>query len=220
MKHSKDPFEAAIEEDEVSPPESPVGLDENETEDQTALNVSAHGGDDANINPGMENRLTSRNVPISAGTAGPSSKMKEEDEEEEEENMDVQLGKFASSSDPDKLSKMQSILSKFTEEQMSRYESFCRSGFQKSNMKRIHSRMVMAERKDTGPTRPCHMREAYRRLKLEGKMPKGSVSGFSASQSWKLLVLLFRALEVMQMLLNCLFNSGEPVFIMSSIRTK
>ncbi|XP_059308787.1 transcription initiation factor TFIID subunit 11-like [Lycium ferocissimum] len=207
MKHSKDPFEAAIEEEEVSPPESPVGLDENETEDQAALNVSAHGGDDANINPGPENRLTSRNVPISAGTAGPSSsKIKEEDEEEEEENMDVQLGKFASSSDPDKLSKMQSILSQFTEEQMSRYESFRRSGFQKSNMKRLltsitgnskisipmtivvsgiaklfvgelveTARMVMAERKDTGPIRPCHMREAYRRLKLEGKIPKGSV---------------------------------------------
>ncbi|KAK4371151.1 hypothetical protein RND71_010626 [Anisodus tanguticus] len=206
MKHSKDPFEAAIEEEEVSPPESPVGLDENETEDQTAFNVSAHGGDDANINSGTENRLTSRNVPISAGTAGPSSKIKEEDEEEEEENMDMQLGKFAPSSDPDKLSKMQSILSQFTEEQMSRYESFRRSGFQKSNMKKLlisitgnskisipmtivvsgiaklfvgelveTARMVMAERKDTGPIRPCHMREAYRRLKLEGKIPKGSV---------------------------------------------
>lgn len=40
---------------------------------------------------------------------------------------------------------------------------------------RIAARMVMAERKDTGPIRPCHMREAYRRLKLEGKIPKRSV---------------------------------------------
>nr|GMD72700.1 transcription initiation factor TFIID subunit 11-like [Ipomoea batatas] len=51
--------------------------------------------------------------------------------------MDVQLGKFTSSTDPDKKAKMQSILSQFTEEQMSRYESFRRSGFQKSNMKRL-----------------------------------------------------------------------------------
>ncbi|KAL0355277.1 UNVERIFIED_CONTAM: Transcription initiation factor TFIID subunit [Sesamum radiatum] len=89
---------------------------------------------------------------------------------------------------------------------MSRYESFRRSGFQKSNMKRLltsitgsakisipmtivvsgiakmfvgelveTARVVMAERKDTGPIRPCHMREAYRRLKLEGKIPKKSV---------------------------------------------
>ncbi|KAF3648797.1 putative WPP domain-interacting tail-anchored protein 2-like [Capsicum annuum] len=107
MKHSKDPFEASIEEEEGSHPESPVGLDENETEDQAALSGSAHGGDDANINPGPENCLTSRAVPISVGTAGSSNKIKEEDEEEEEENMDVQFGKFPSSSDPDKVVKMQ-----------------------------------------------------------------------------------------------------------------
>ncbi|KAM3235488.1 transcription initiation factor TFIID subunit 11 [Capsicum annuum] len=206
MKHSKDPFEASIEEEEGSHPESPVGLDENETEDQAALSGSAHGGDDANINPGPENCLTSRAVPISVGTAGSSNKIKEEDEEEEEENMDVQFGKFPSSSDPDKVVKMQTILSQFTEEQMNRYESYRRSGFQKSNMKKLltsitgsskislpmtivvsgiaklfvgelveTARLVMDERKDTGPIRPCHMRESYRRLKLEGKIPKASV---------------------------------------------
>lgn len=89
---------------------------------------------------------------------------------------------------------------------MSRYESFRRSGFQKSNMKRLlvsitgsqkisvpmtivvsgiakmfvgdlveTGRMVMAERMESGPLRPCHIREAYRRLKLEGKIPKRSV---------------------------------------------
>ncbi|GJU29979.1 transmembrane protein 194 [Tanacetum coccineum] len=36
--------------------------------------------------------------------------------------------------------------------------------------------MVMTERKETGPIRPCHIREAYIRLKLEGKIPKKSVS--------------------------------------------
>jgi transcription initiation factor TFIID subunit 11 len=39
----------------------------------------------------------------------------------------------------------------------------------------IAARIVMSERKDSGPIRPCHIREAYRRLKLEGKIPKRSV---------------------------------------------
>jgi len=89
---------------------------------------------------------------------------------------------------------------------MNRYESFRRSGFQKSNMKRLlasitgsqkisiptsivvsgiakmfvgelieTARIVMTERKDSGPIRPCHIREAYIRLKLEGKIPRRSV---------------------------------------------
>ncbi|KAF5190993.1 Transcription initiation factor tfiid subunit [Thalictrum thalictroides] len=37
------------------------------------------------------------------------------------------------------------------------------------------ARMVMNERRETGPIRPCHIREAHRRLKLEGKIPKKSV---------------------------------------------
>eukprot|EP00494_Astrolonche_serrata_P017595 UN17781 len=95
---------------------------------------------------------------------------------------------------------MNALLSQFTEDQMNRYESFRRSGFQKSNMKKLlasitgsqkismpttivvsgiakmfvgevieTARIVMSERKDSGPFRPCHIREAYRRLKLEGK---------------------------------------------------
>ncbi|KAL6191722.1 hypothetical protein ACLB2K_038112 [Fragaria x ananassa] len=38
------------------------------------------------------------------------------------------------------------------------------------------ARMVMSERRESGPIRPCHIRESYRRLKLEGKVPKRSVS--------------------------------------------
>jgi hypothetical protein len=39
----------------------------------------------------------------------------------------------------------------------------------------VAARIVMTERKDSGPVRPCHIREAYRRLKLEGKIPRRTV---------------------------------------------
>ncbi|CAH9136615.1 unnamed protein product [Cuscuta epithymum] len=203
MKQSKDPFEAAFEEQEESPPDSPTGAVENEAQNEASLALNDNGTDDfASINH-SENPSTS--FAATAPTAA-ASKPKEDDEEEEEEHMDMQLGKLSSTSDPDKMAKMQSILSQFTEEQMSRYESFRRSGFQKANMKRLlvsitgsqkisipmtivmssiakmfvgelieTARVVMSERNDAGPIRPCHIREAYRRLKLEGKVPKRSV---------------------------------------------
>eukprot|EP00850_Spirogloea_muscicola_P008287 SM000044S15934 [mRNA] locus=s44:157888:158803:+ [translate_table: standard] len=97
--------------------------------------------------------------------------------------------------------RMQAVLSKFTPEQMNRYECFRRSGFQRANMKRLvqavagtnvnlqvaivmsgiakmfvgelveTGRIVMSERGESGPIRPCHIREAYRRLRCSGKMP-------------------------------------------------
>ncbi|KAK1269387.1 hypothetical protein QJS04_geneDACA017081 [Acorus gramineus] len=176
----KDPFEAAYEEE--SPPESPT-LAEDEAAPPTSTAVDGNEED-------------------ADATAG--GKGKEEEEEEEDENMEVELGKY--SGDPHKTAKMQAILSQFTEEQMSRYESFRRSGFQKSNMKRLlvsitgsqkismpmtivvsgiakmfvgelieTGRIVMTERRESGPLRPCHIREAFRRLKLEGKVPRRSV---------------------------------------------
>ncbi|KAL1547608.1 transcription initiation factor TFIID subunit 11 [Salvia divinorum] len=203
MKKSKDPFEIAFEEQEESPPESPVGLDENESQ---AAAGPGGGDQDMNANVLTTGQSTAAAGSVPMGTAAQVGKNKEEDEDEEEENMDVELGKLRPSGDPTKTAKMQEILSQFTEEQMSRYESFRRSGFQKSNMKRLltnmtgsakisipmtivvsgiakmfvgelveTARVVMSERRDTGPIRPCHMREAYRRLKLDGKIPKRSV---------------------------------------------
>ncbi|XP_077229567.1 transcription initiation factor TFIID subunit 11-like [Tasmannia lanceolata] len=187
MKRSKDPFEAAYGERE-STPESPIPPEE--------AGTPAPNAEEENISQPPSVPSTSRAAP---------RKTKEEEEEEEEENMDVELSKI-SSADPDKMAKMQAILSQFTEEQMSRYESFRRSGFQKANMKKLlasitgspkisvpmtfvvsgiakmfvgelveTARIVMTERKESGPIRPCHIREAYRRLKLEGKVPKRSV---------------------------------------------
>nr|PNR41670.1 hypothetical protein PHYPA_019075 [Physcomitrium patens] len=130
---------------------------------------------------------------VAKGSAG------KDDEEEEEENMDhEELGKYQTV-DPDK---MRAVLATFTPEQMSRYECYRRSGFQRANMRRLlqsvsggpvsvpmtivisgiakmfvgelveMGRIVMTERNDTGPIRPTHLREAYRRLKLEGKVPQ------------------------------------------------
>ncbi|KAM4087987.1 hypothetical protein ACB094_07G037200 [Castanea mollissima] len=199
-----------------------VAVDDDGAQDDTnvdALDATANNNNIIGDPSSTSNTTTTAAAPIipphssasastSRGGGGGShpSKNKEEEEEEEEENMDVELSKLPSSADPDKMAKMQAILSQFTEEQMSRYESFRRAGFQKSNMKRLlasitgtqkisvpmtivvsgiakmfvgelveTARMVMTERKESGPIRPCHIREAYRRLKLEGKVPKRSV---------------------------------------------
>lgn len=234
MKQSKDPFEVAFEEHDESPPESPVkslpDYNVRETQQQsvashqiTAINVQDddnydedndneidnYDGDTVIDRPPESTMAASTSMQIAAGTTDTAIRGKNKDDEEEEleeDNMDVELGKLQSTGDPDKMAKMQSILSQFTEEQMSRYESFRRSGFQKANMKRLlgsitgspkisvpmtivvsgiakiyvgelveTARVVMTERNESGPIRPCHIREAYRRLKLEGKVPKRSV---------------------------------------------
>ncbi|KAI5595486.1 hypothetical protein BDE02_03G142200 [Populus trichocarpa] len=128
MKHTKDPFEAAYVEQEESPPESPITQDDYDTQtsnvaatpadSQGAVAVSVAQDDDA--------------------YAGLCKKGKnKQDEEEEQDNMDVELWKLASTADPDKMANMQAILAQFTEEQVSRYESFRRSALQKTNMKRL-----------------------------------------------------------------------------------
>ncbi|XVE83737.1 hypothetical protein DITRI_Ditri16bG0110400 [Diplodiscus trichospermus] len=224
MKQSKDPFEAALEEQEESPPDSPIGQDELnnetpiETQNQTAAGHNILVDDDDYDDIGTNNNnpshpsssstpmLLSTSVNANVAAAAVTTKNKEFYDEEEEENVDVELSKFPSSADPAKMAKMQAILSQFTEDQMTRYESFRRSALQKSNMRRLlvsitgsqkislpmtivvcgiakmfvgelveTARIVMTERKESGPIRPCHIREAYRRLKLEGKVPKRSV---------------------------------------------
>ncbi|XP_065851102.1 transcription initiation factor TFIID subunit 11 isoform X2 [Euphorbia lathyris] len=206
MKQSKDPFEAAFEEQEETPPDSPIGPDELDGQNLAASQDPPVPPEDDDV----ENADVHPNDPSTStrmlATARNKRKNKEEDDDEEEENVEVELAKFPSSGDPDKMAMMQAILSQFTEGQMSRYESFRRSALQKANMKRLlvsitgnqkvslpmtivvcgiakmfvgelveTARMVMTERKESGPIRPCHIREAYRRLKIEGKIPRKSV---------------------------------------------
>ncbi|CAN1166542.1 Transcription initiation factor TFIID subunit 11 [Linum perenne] len=215
MNQLKDPFEAAYEEQEDSPPDSPIAAEDLDAGGPSSPHpppaapgsqgaVAADEDDDvANADPRLADPSSSA---PSSSAARNRAKIKEDEDDEEEDNMDIELAKLPSAADPDKMAKMQTILSQFTEDQMSRYESFRRSALQKPNMKRLlvsitgtqkitlpvnivvcgiakmfvgevveTAKIVMAERKDSGPIRPCHIREAYRRLKLEGKIPKRSV---------------------------------------------
>ncbi|XP_066314742.1 transcription initiation factor TFIID subunit 11 [Miscanthus floridulus] len=204
----KDPFEAAVEEQD-SPPESPAL-----PEEEPGAAGPADDPEDYDGGPPPRQPSAPASHAAAAAAAAAAAKAKgrvqreqQEDDDDEEDHMEVDLEKLPSSTgDPDKLAKMNAILSQFTEQQMNRYESFRRSGFQKSNMKRLlvgitgsqkisiptsivvsgiakmfvgelieTGKVVMTERKDSGPIRPCHIREAYRRLKLEGKIPRRSV---------------------------------------------
>lgn len=138
MKQSQDPFEAAFVEQEESPPESPITANDIEVQIGDA-SVDVNQPDDEVVDVISQPNIASTSTAPSAAArmiTQLNNKLKDEDEDDEEE-MEVELGKFPSTGDPDKMAMMQTILSQFTEEQMSRYESFRRSGFQKSNMKKL-----------------------------------------------------------------------------------
>lgn len=108
MKQSKDPFEAALEEQEESPPDSPIASTGMETKEPDGLDI-VMGLDDDETGAGTSNfgdaKASTSTAVKSAAVA--SGKNKDEDEDEEEENVDVELGKFSSSGDPSKMAKMQ-----------------------------------------------------------------------------------------------------------------
>lgn len=120
-QQSKDPFEAAFEEQEDSPPESPaaavVAEDIQTLQNPAVANtvVDAQEDDDPlplSRDPSSSMATTSA-APLPrthARSLAPAAKNKEDDDEEEEENVEVELGKFPSSGDPDKMAKMQSVL--------------------------------------------------------------------------------------------------------------
>lgn len=109
MKQSKDPFEAAFEEADDSPPDSPFNHEETETQTlaaQQTVNSKRYAAENSihhlNYQPKARVKLASTSADVP-----PTTKNKEDDDEEEEENMDVELGKFSSTGDPDKMAKMQ-----------------------------------------------------------------------------------------------------------------
>lgn len=194
LKQSLDPFEeAAAAQQSPSPP-----LSEDDDYDDPDLPHPPATSSAAPYQSPPQNP-TKQPAEIPHKSAPPLALAKsKEDDDDEEENLGVELGK-CQPVDPDR---MQAILSKFSPEQMRRYECYRRSGFQKANMRRVlqsvagctvslpmtivmsgiakmfvgelveTGRLVMTERKDSGPLRPCHVREAYRRLKLKGKVPQ------------------------------------------------
>ncbi|KAL6198715.1 hypothetical protein ACLB2K_028504 [Fragaria x ananassa] len=158
-QQSKDPFEAAFEEQDDSPPDSPAAVDairadldedydeglppeepppSSSTPSTSTAAAPTTATAVATVTPTTKTltKKSSAKPPI-ARAAKQSQQNKEEDDDEDEDNVDVELGKYPATGDPVKMAKMQAILSRFSEEQMSRYESFRRAGFQKSNMKRL-----------------------------------------------------------------------------------
>lgn len=103
MKHSKDPFEAAIEEEqEESPPESPVGGGGGDGSEDGRTEIDQTPEEDERP---VDVRRPAKKLKTSVVVA--EAKNKDEDDEEEEENMEVELTKYPTSSDPAKMAKMQ-----------------------------------------------------------------------------------------------------------------
>lgn len=101
-----------------------------------------------------------------------------------------------------KRDRMKAILARLTVEQMERYECYRRSALQRASVKRLmqsmvnttitqpmtivmagitklfvgdiveNAKQVMSEWNETGPLRPAHVREAFRRVSAEGKLPQ------------------------------------------------
>ncbi|KAG2297841.1 hypothetical protein Bca4012_009030 [Brassica carinata] len=101
MKHSKDSFEAAIEEEQdESPPESPGGGGGN---DQGRLEID-QAPEETERDVGVLCRQPKK---FKSSAAVAEAKNKDEDEEEEEENMEAELTKYPTNADPAKMAKMQ-----------------------------------------------------------------------------------------------------------------
>ncbi|TKY53728.1 Transcription initiation factor TFIID subunit 11b [Spatholobus suberectus] len=149
MKQSKDPFVAAFEE---SPPESPA-----ETEAETQ-------------NPSSSSSSVVPLVPQPPQT----QKVKNEDEEDADESRYESSRRAAF-----RKANMKRLLASITGTQkISVPMTIVVSSIAKMFVREVveTARIVMEERKESGPIRPCHLREAYRRLKLEGKVFKRSAS--------------------------------------------
>jgi len=135
------------------------------------------------------------------GKPEPTGEGEEEDDEDKEDKdieSSVLAAEDAGRSDD---AIMRAMITNFTPEQSSRYEYYRRATFQRSNVKRVmqsvvnspisqtmsivmggvtkvfvgevieSARTIMEEWNESGPIRPRHIREAYRRLKAKNNLP-------------------------------------------------
>jgi len=102
---SKDPFEAAFEEQEDFPAVAVDGQQDDVDDDYHGIEIAAAGPSTST------STSTAPTPPVSVAKSNAKSK-DDDQEEEEEENMDVELSKLpsAAESDPDKMAKMQYVL--------------------------------------------------------------------------------------------------------------
>lgn len=104
----KDPFEAALEEQNLeTPPESPVHAEEEENVNVQPLVEGDDYDGDSNLSFPQHASSSARpsgSTPV-IGSGGTGRGREEEEEEDEEENMDVDMRRVPSG-DPDKMAKM------------------------------------------------------------------------------------------------------------------
>lgn len=129
-QQSKDPFEAAFEEQEDSPPDSPAAVDairaaldedydeglppEDPSSSSTPLAPAATTTTTiATVTPTTKTitkKATAKPTPAPArATLKQSHQSKEDDDDEDEDNVDVELGKYPATGDPVKMAKMQYV---------------------------------------------------------------------------------------------------------------
>lgn len=129
-QQSKDPFEAAFEEQEDSPPDSPAAVDairaaldedydeglppEDPSSSSTPLAPEATTTTTiATVTPTTKTitkKATAKPTPAPArATLKQSHQSKEDDDDEDEDNVDVELGKYPATGDPVKMANMQYV---------------------------------------------------------------------------------------------------------------
>ncbi|XP_002978451.2 transcription initiation factor TFIID subunit 11 [Selaginella moellendorffii] len=127
-----------------------------------------------------------------------AAEVEAEEDEDQQQQVEVEKPRQQPIVDTDRI---QEAMGRFTADQLDRYEHYRRSGFPKTQMRRLvqnvagcsisvpmsivmsglakmfvgdvieTARIIMSEQQEEGPIRPRHLRQAYRRLKLEGKLP-------------------------------------------------
>lgn len=104
----KDPFEAALEEQNLeTPPESPIHADDEEIINVQPLAEADDYDGDSNLSfpPHASSSVRPSDSTPVVGSGGTGRGKEEEEEEDEEENMDVDMRRVPSG-DPDKMAKM------------------------------------------------------------------------------------------------------------------